>query len=256
MNNVDKVTVVAKEGNAKILTGEAYVKLEECSKDQFDTNRLEDFVNYVNSYNDHDLPVYVSQECIEFYDGVDVTHATVPLARANIEKTKFMNLFMQMIDKSTTIESAETLLHSLLEYGDAAVMTLYNFTRNCNISAVSEFIRQIDDGGNYNLLMKREGKGDKRVRPVEAITFTVPVLKMHKETFSFPFKVSMDYKTDNGMKVSFTFTNYQLQEAIESAIYATIMLYLEKLNKKIPVYWGKRSIIKATDSWRYQVLDR
>lgn len=254
MNDIDRVSIVAKDGKAEILTGKAHVQLNDYSSQQFNTKKLEDFVKYVNDYDTMDEPVFVSNQSCELWDE-DFDRSNVPCARVELEKTKFMDVLTTLVTNDTIpLENLEKVLHSLLDYGDANVLTLYKFTRNCNIATVSEFQRQVDDAGNYHLLVKREGRGDQKIRPVELITFTMPVLKYHVETFAFPFKVSMDYKVDNGMKVYFKLTNYQLDEMIENAITLLVKTYLDKITNGRKVYYGKKTIIKADDSWKFKVL--
>lgn len=253
INDIDKMVVVAEDGNATVRTGKAHIELKNYSKDRFDTKSIRDFVRYVNAFN-FDTPVFVGDKCIEFYDD-RIDYYTVPLARAYLETTKFIDIFFNLINQDViSIDVVEKTLHSLLDYGDMNVIELYNFTRNCNISAISDFERQIDTSGNYSILIKRQGKGDKTIKPVESIAFTVPVLKWHDDTHCFPFKVAMDYRIDNGFKVFFSFSNYRLQEMVDEAKHAIINSCLEALNNNIPVYYGKKRIEQCTDEWKYRVL--
>jgi hypothetical protein len=252
----DKVTVVAKDGIARILHGNAYVCLNDGSKSLFETNRLEDFVQFVNRYDGQDKTVFVSSAEIAAFDlAKPATRDTRPFAHLSIRETAVLGRLSRLVSaESISIDRLEKILYSLLEYGDAGAAALYNFTRNCNISAVSEIVRSLDDSGNFNLLVKREGKGDKKIKPVETIGFSVPVIEMHQEMFSFPFKVAMNYGVENGVKVDFSFFNFRFDEMKEEAIDTLIDKYFKTFDSSVHIYRGKQEVVKITDEWRYKVV--
>lgn len=259
-NNIDKVTVVAKDGSAIVRTGNAFVKLEDESNGVFITTDLSAFVNYVNSIfqasPEEKLEVFVTIGKVEcFRKPTAVNYCTEPIAKASIRRSNLPAILLSQIEKgSIPIAEMESTLHRLLEYGDSNVITLYNFTRNCNVSSITEFQRQVDDDGNYSLTVKREGKSDKKLRPVEVINFSIPILQIHKEKFTFPLKVTMDFNPEKNNGVSFKLSNYQLAEMIEDATMTLIDTHLKSINTGIAVFKGDFNVIQHTDSWKYKVI--
>lgn len=253
MADVEKVTVIAKDGNATVLTGKRHVELIDKSFSRFTTKRLGSFTKYLNDNKDVSGNVFVGELSADAFEGA-VNRDTVPFAKFETSHTKFISILSRLgSGDPVSIESLESTLFSILEYGDVEVVKLYNFTRNCNIKALSEINRTVSDNGDFNVVYKREGQGDKTVRPVEKITFTVPILELHDETVSFAFKVSMDYKTDNGIRVSFKITNYQFSEEVERAVSEIIEKHLGEIVGR-EVYYGQKSVVVKDDSWKYKAL--
>jgi hypothetical protein len=252
MDNENKIVVVAKDGkiDATVLTGRAAVELEDKSQPSFIADTIKTFVEYVNSVSSEGAVFSSSGRCE--LCGISTDRYAIPIAVVKYDQTGFITKIGEMNNVELSIESLEARLKPLLSFGNADVIKLYQFTRNCNIQSYSEYRRQIDEEGNYSFLCSRQNKPDTKVRPVDKIVFTVPVLRNHDDKASFSFDVAISFKED-GKKVFVTLTNFTFEDEVKDSIILIVGKYMEQITNR-KVYGGVFQIVQKDTSWKYKTM--
>ena len=262
MSSENKTVVVAKDGNAvvTVLEGKRVVELKDLTQIKFKTTYFESFVDYVKNLP-VTLPIFCDMENCKlavFNLELDIDRNTIPMAELSYTQSTVLQRVMQIFNMGNgvtmDVDKAEIALKQLMAYGDAEVIRLYEFCRNVVISADIEIRRQVDDDGNVDVLFSRKSKGEKKIRPVERVAFEVPLVESNDTRVRISFDVALSYDTDNGVKISLTFTSFTVQEVIKKAVTQLVNSYIDgggPANR--PKYFGTMEIIQKTDEWKYLV---
>lgn len=252
----NKIVIVSKDGKAEanILTGNSFHELNDLSTQTFIAENIPSFVKYVNEcvpVENH--PVFASSGKCVVVNQDEISRHSKAVALVKYEESSIVKRVKSITQQSNIhIEELEDLLKPLLAYGDTDMLKLYQFTRNCNIKSVSEIKRQIDDDGNYSMIVSRENQSDQKVRPVESFKMKLPIIEMHDEVSEFSFDVALTYKSSQQVKVFVTVSNFTFAEDVRRASIELVNRYLTGINQDRPIYNGVSAINEADDFWKYK----
>jgi len=252
MDNLGKITVVAKDGEARV--GKAFIKLHGGVSKMFRTKSIQSLKNFVVSQKASDK----SYPTIEIYFNEDkiivvsldsaLPVGMLPVAECTIKESPEVCILQQYQNHKLSIDAMEGALLRLRDTMDVNAKTILDFCSNAIIRKLVSVNRSKDNKGNLNLSVKWEsGQGDCGFP--ETIKFTVPVIECMDDTFTFEFDSRLELSGECNVSLSFINLNFetQLNE------YKRKLIHRELKELDFPKYWGEVEIIRHTNEWLYKI---
>ena len=253
-----RVNVVAKDGKAdvSINKGPIIKELTDLSSVTFQTRDIHSFVQYVKNTGLTE-PLYISDEgltgkiVVDIFPTSEVDIYRNPAASLILEESGVVRLLFDNLEKWVSISEFEIILKVLMPYNGADLVNLYNNLRHLTISSINDIRRNIDNKGNFELVVKRENRPEMSFSPPEQITFNIPVYKSNtQDLYPLRFDLVFDYKIEGGTELKFKILAYDWDEQLRAAEKVILGKHFGELENQL--YYGQSLLTKRDDSWKYK----
>jgi hypothetical protein len=252
----NKVTVIAKDGEATVRIGADMIVLKDCTEATFHTKMLDEFIRYVDggggSYN-----VYANDKSLHAYSCNVVEYGTVPYAICNLEyhpKLTFLTNFIKSSNK-VYLKEMEMLLDCLKDGLCSKGVQLLKNLKDLKLSVITDIDRQKDNRGNFVNSIKRTVRGKEEKGEYEfpeKIQFTLPLFNYDVHQVTIEVELKFEYaEADLSYAMMWNLVNFDLDTQLNELCKAYIMSKLE-VNKDIVRYWGVFNKVPQTDAWCYK----
>jgi hypothetical protein len=255
MDKEMKVSVVAKDGEVKILTGKNFYTLEDKTNATFTTDCINSFVKYcrafVNESLGHICYNATSATCIEN----DIDHETTFFAKLSMLKTDILEYLSGVKNTGHQPSKIDEIIDYMRPYFGENAMQFKSITRNTQIKSVTEAERVIDTMGNYKYAVTRKGLGREELKIPEIITFVVPVYELIEDTVEIPFDIGFNYKETgdekNPLEIRWTLQCVDFDERVKKASIDIMKKYFSVFDEESVMY-GSVAINVKDDGWKYK----
>jgi hypothetical protein len=246
------LNVVAADGKtpAMVLLGNAFHELKDQTVAQYNTDSLNDFIEYVKSQVLPKSTIYFSEDTVALYpENIDRhTHA---IARCELSESSYLRLVQSKINSKIGIGQMDDFLSTFRDKINKDGVELLDKVRDFKVSKVTTIQRQKLQTGDYMYNVKREGAGQGDVQFPEKVVFTVPLFENLDDTIEIEAEVWFDYEeAANGPVCSFMLRNLDIDNHVAQAKKDTVLDALEQI--KIPKYWGSIEKHVQDNGWMYK----
>lgn len=251
----NKVTVIAKEGQAKVLVGNDIIQLLDLSNSTFKTDNIAAFFDFCDGCLS-DSPNLLAL----FYNlsSVVLTHKysnrnTVETAICRIVQSEQLSRLENVLNKDASLGDFEEFL---TQYRDALAPSgkqLLSYLKDFKMSKITNVERFRDSQGNfsYKVSRNRQTSTDNNVEIPEHLSFTVPLMDQVDSLATFNLDLFFTWKeTDDGLALAFRLRSFVFQSEKKRQFKEVIESYLKKLS--FPKYWGEIEVTKLDNSWSYR----
>lgn len=262
INMENKVTVIAKDGQATVKIGADMIVLKDCTKSTFHTHLIDEFINYVcKSYQ---CVIYANDKSLHACRlDQPVEYNTIPVAICNLEfhpKTVFLTNKIKQ-GNWVHLKEMELLLDCLKDGLCSKGIQLLKYLRDFKLSAITDIERQKDNRGNYINSIKRTVRGKEEKNDYEfpeKIQFNIPLFNYDEHRVTVEVELKFDFQVvGEEVKLMWNLINFDLDTQLNEYAKAYIVSKLKEGGYEF--YWGTFNIVPQTDEWCYlqnQVEDK
>ena len=251
----------------KLLVGRAFVELNDCSEQKFETTDLGDFCKYLSTKQATVDPIDKDQPVVEYNE--DGLHAyesqfsidprnVAPFASCYLKTAPRLERLIQKNGRWMSREELETLLRGLKDNLSTVGLELLDNVMDFSVSKVTKIKRTKTPKGNHNFSVSRDSAGSDDFTPPEFLIFKVPVFTMVKDvteaSLKFDFSFDFSDRGDGNVDLKFKLENLNLDDDLFNARRDILKTEVDKLG--IQSFWGNRIKILQTDEWKYKNCDR
>lgn len=244
-----RVTVVAKDGEAKVLTGNHFHTLKSESKGTYHTDNLYAFSAYMKNKKGK---VFFDEDTVSAWpEGDNHSRSSVPVASCSILETGLLKRARKLADVTFNLESVEEVLMPFRNYLDDDGAKVLLSGRSLRAGKVTDISRSKDNAGNFHFNVKTESAGKDDWAPPEQFCIKVPVFRHLTDSVKLEFDFSVSYHTSgDGPVVVLSFKKFDMDDVVDIEKKAILERFLEKLG--LPAFWGDFDVKHYDDSWKYQ----
>jgi hypothetical protein len=252
-----KIVMVSKEPGQALL-GKHFHVLNDNSRQQFLTNRIRDFLDYLewwkdseqNGKNKKDLILFYSENGIHAMLG-NPEYNDMGIADCKLQNSPIMEIVLRGYSNKMSISDFEEWLYTLRPFWDKECKNLYDRVRDLTIGKLLRVERKKDNAGNFLYSIQRKDERDD-VEPEQKITLQrIPVFALHDETMDINFDIRMNFEQhDESVDISYELLNPLFQSTLQEN--QRTILTNRLAEQDIPHYWGSAQLYKATDAWKYK----
>lgn len=237
----------------KVLLGNPIIELVDESVDQFRTDRLDNFISYLDKIG---CLVYIGETCIEAYlDDEPAALDLHPVAICSLQSHPGFECLKYHQGAKINIDMFITFLQRMKPYLTADSLNLLSNLRALKIQKVIEVNRKDDKRGNFLFSVRAESGGNNDYMFPECLTFAVPLILNCKDLLNISFDLSFDWSVekDNGFKFTLMIENFEFANIVRERKQEILASALKV--DGLTVYFGTYHIIKQTDEWKYKKND-
>ncbi len=242
--SIEKVYLTASP-DGKLSIGNQVIELKDVSRLTFSTDNLLAFEKFV-ALNKEEANICYSAKSVSLMPK-QPEKAYAPIAICALQDSEALIHLNKALDKDLSIAEFEKLLYRLRRYGD--FLSTISHLRSFSVAKKQTYERDVDNSGNFRLLIQREAMGVGNWVPPEKLSFVVPVFTYLQDAF----KVDLDLLfsvTDAGIPV-FRLENLTFAEDLLARRIEVLDARLSSAST-CPQYWGVIQNVPMDDSWMYR----
>jgi hypothetical protein len=233
--------------DGKISVGNQIIELTDESRKTYETDNMEGFELFLLD-KQADAEIYYSATHLYLVPRV-ASKQSHALAICTLSNSAALSALVAAANKELTIMSLEKLLTSLRKFAQGSVLSVLSNLRNFSVAKKQTYERDVDNQGNFRLLVQREGIANSTWNPPEKLSFAVPCFKYINDlaTLEFDFIFSL---SDGGAPV-FLLQNLTMDEELMDRRREIIESRLG-VKATCPKYWGASKLHPQDDGWKYR----
>lgn len=225
--------------------GNQIIELKDESKKVFITDNLLAFEKFLAGRTG-DAEIYYSAKEVTLVPEKAEKNFRI-LANCTLQDSEPLAQLSKAVGADLSIVQFEKLLTSLRRYG--SFLSIISNLRAFSVAKKQTYERDIDNSGNYRMLIQREAAAGGNWVPPERLTFSVPVFTYLEDLFTAELDLVFTVQ-DTGQPVfrleNLTFAQDLLERRIQ--------VLDARLSKAAtcPQYWGTYANHALDDGWKYR----
>ncbi len=230
----------------KISIGNQVIDLEDDSKKTFNTDNLKAFEEFTTG-RAGESEIYYSESEVSLVP-LKADKNFKPLAVCTLKPSPSLALLAANVGKVLDVVKFETLLTALRKYAVGSHMLVLSNLRALTIAKKQTYERDLDNKGNFKLLMIRESAtGD--WLPPETLVFSLPLFTYLDEKV----EITCDFilNVEETGQPSFQLQNLTFVQEVQEA---RVKVLETRLGEKstCPKYWGSCAHHAMDNGWKYR----
>jgi hypothetical protein len=244
--NLEKAYLTAGP-DGRLSIGNQVIELADESKKTFHTDNLKAFESFVAGRTGEAEIYYSATEVALVPTKAEKNFR--PLAICKLAAAPALLLLKGSIGAELNINQFEKLLTSLRKYAVGSHLIVLSNLRSFSVAKKQTYERDIDNKGNFRLLVQRESAGAGDWTPPEKLTFALPVFTFLEE--SITIDCDLVFSVQDGGQPVFQLENLTFNE---EALERRVEILDARLGKvaTCPKYWGSWQHHELTDTWKWR----
>lgn len=231
--------------DGKLSIGNQIIELKDESKKVFLTDNLLAFEKFLVGRGG-EVEIYYSAKEVTLVPTKAEKNFKI-LANCTLQDSEPLAQLSKSVGVDLGIVEFEKLLTGLRTYG--SFLSVISNLRAFSVAKKQTYERDVDNAGNFRLLIQREAATGGNWVPPEKLTFAVPVFTYLKDLFTVD--LDLVFSTTDEMRPVFRLENLNF---VETLLERRIEVLDARLSKAAtcPQYWGTYANHALDDSWKYR----